>query len=67
MQHVPDKINANVAVFFSPYRCEINPLITQAILPEAMIRKDRNGILIAALGRCFLKAVSITGTNTQKA
>ena len=44
-QQAPDKNKAIAAILFSPQRCEINPLITQAILPEAMIRKDRKGIL----------------------
>ena len=66
-QQAPDKNNAIAAILFSPQRCEINPLITHAILPDAMIRKDRNGILKLVAGKCFLYVVSITGTKTQKA
>lgn len=39
-QHNPDINNHNEAIFFVPKRCESKPLITQAIPPKPIIRKE---------------------------
>src|SRR6478736_2523073 len=67
IQHVPESDNAITAVFFAPYHCEIKPLNTQAILPLAIITKDRKERLSSVPGCCFCQPLRITGTKAQKA
>ena len=45
-----DMDRAIVAVRLAPSRCDINPLNTQANEPDAIIKKDSNGILKSITG-----------------
>ncbi len=44
-QHIQDINKDIVAIFLAPNDCEIIPPKTQAIAPEAMIKKDNNETL----------------------
>lgn len=41
-QQVQERNNEMVAIFFAPKRWEIDPLIIQAIPPDAIIRKEKS-------------------------
>lgn len=43
-QQIPDINKAIAATFFAPNTCESNPLTTQAILPNPIIRNDKKEI-----------------------
>lgn len=48
-QQRQDSIRESVAILFAPKEVESTPLTTQAIPPEAIIRKENRGTLISAL------------------
>ena len=50
MQQHPDKKSAAKAVFLVPNFCDRYPLMTQAMPPNAIIKKDKTGIFIFSFG-----------------
>ena len=50
IQQVPDTPNEIVAIFFAPKICEIDPLRTQARLPDPIIRNDKRGMFRSTAG-----------------
>ena len=45
IQQTQDSNKTLEAVLLTPIRCDINPLMTHEILPEAIIKNDQNGTL----------------------
>ena len=66
-QHKKDSNRESVAIVFGLNFCESNPLITQAIEPDAIIRNENNGMFNERSANLAPYSLSMIGTNAQKA